>query len=57
MILSINFLTRLRSANYTLKRNIAFLFAYESVENLPKTNNGLEGEFAHLKTKEEFIVD
>ena len=43
--------TRLRSANYTLKRNIAFLFAYESVENLPKTNNGLEGEFAHLKTK------
>ena len=42
---------RLRSAHYTFKRNLAFLFTYESVKNLPKTNNGLEGEFAHLKTK------
>ena len=41
----------LRSAHYTLKRNIAYLFTYENVENLPKTNNGLESEFAHLKTK------
>ena len=40
-----------RSAHYTLKRNIAYLFTYESIEYLPKTNNGLESEFAHLKTK------
>ena len=40
-----------RSAHYTLKRNLTYLFSYESVKNLPKTNNGLEGEFAHLKTK------
>ena len=40
-----------RSAYYTLKRNIAYLFTYESIEYLPKTNNGLESEFAHLKTK------
>ncbi|MGM9995284.1 MAG: hypothetical protein ACI35K_02565 [Campylobacter sp.] len=31
-----------RSAHYTLKRNIAYLFTYESIEYLPKTNNGLE---------------
>lgn len=42
---------RVRSANYTLKRNLAFLFTYESIENLPRTNNSLEGEFTHLKTK------
>ena len=41
---------RVRSAHYTFKRNLAYLFTYESVENLPKTNNALEGEFAHLKT-------
>lgn len=41
----------LRSVHYTLKRNLTYLFTYESVKNLPKTNNGLEGEFAHLKTK------
>lgn len=41
----------LRSAHYTLKRNTAHLFTYEGVEKLPKTNNGLESEFAHLKTK------
>ena len=41
----------LRSAHYTLKRNLTYLFTYESVKNLPKTNNGLEGKFAHLKTK------
>ena len=40
-----------RSAHYTLKRNIAYLFIYESIEYLLKTNNGLESEFAHLKTK------
>ena len=40
-----------RSAHYTLKRNITYLFTYESIEYLPKTNNGLESEFAHLKTK------
>ena len=42
---------RLRSAHYTLKRNLPFLFTHESVKHLPKTNNGLEGEFTHLKTK------
>ncbi|MCI7362034.1 MAG: hypothetical protein MSH30_01720 [Campylobacter sp.] len=31
-----------RSAQYTLKRNIAYLFTYESIKYLPKTNNGLE---------------
>ena len=40
-----------RSAHYTLKRNIAYLFTYDSIEYFPKTNNGLESEFAHLKTK------
>lgn len=42
---------RLRSAHYTLKQNLPFLFTYESVKYLPKTNNSLEGEFNHLKTK------
>ncbi|MCI6695099.1 MAG: hypothetical protein MR469_05585, partial [Campylobacter sp.] len=37
-------------ANHTLNRNLLFLFAYESIKDLPKTNNGLEGEIAHLKT-------
>ena len=41
----------LRSDHHTLKRNLTYLFTYESVKNLPKTNNGLEGEFAYLKTK------
>ena len=41
---------RVRSAHYTFKRNLAYLFTYESLKNLPKTNNALEGEFAHLKT-------
>ena len=41
---------KVRSAYYTFKRNLAYLFTYESVENLPKTNNGLEAEFTHLKT-------
>lgn len=39
------------SANRTFKDNLCFLFTYERAENLPKTNNGLDGEFAHLKTK------
>ena len=30
-----------RLAYYTFKRNLAYLFTYESVENLPKTNNSL----------------
>ena len=40
----------MRLAHLTFKRNLAYLFTYESVENLPKTNNGLEAEFTHLKT-------
>ena len=39
-----------RLAYYTFKRNLAQLFTYESVENLPKTNNGLKAEFTRLKT-------
>nr|WP_321432641.1 hypothetical protein [uncultured Campylobacter sp.] len=39
-----------RLAYYTFKRNLAYFFTYESVENLPKTNNGLEAEFTRLKT-------
>ena len=42
--------TKVRSAYYTFKLNLAYLFTYESVDNLPKTNNALEAEFAHLKT-------
>ena len=42
---------RLRSANYTLKRNLPFLFTFESIKDLPKTNNGLEAEFMNLKTR------
>ncbi len=38
--------TKVRSAHLTFKRNLAFLFTYE----MPKTNNGLKSEFAHLKT-------
>ena len=41
---------KVRSAYYTFKRNLAYLFTYESVDNLPKTNNALEAEFTHLKT-------
>ena len=41
---------RVRSAHYTFKRNLAYLFTYENLKNLPKTNNALEREFAHLKT-------
>lgn len=40
----------MRSAYRTFKRNLAYLFTYESVENLPKTNNGIKREFTHLKT-------
>ena len=43
--------TKVRSAYRTFKRNLEFIFTYENVENLPKTNNALEAEFAHLKTK------
>ena len=41
---------RVRLAHYTFKHNLELLFTYESVDGLPKTNNGLEAEFAHLKT-------
>ena len=33
--------TKVRSAYRTFKRNLAYLFTYESVEGLPKTNNSL----------------
>ena len=41
----------LRSAHYTLKRNIAYLFTFQDIKDLPSSNNGLEAEFTHLKTK------
>ena len=28
-----------------------FLFTFESIKDLPKTNNGLEAEFMNLKTR------
>lgn len=42
---------RLRSAHYSLKRNLAYLFTSQGIKYLPNSNNGLEAEFTHLKTK------
>lgn len=43
-----------RSAYYSLKRNLEFLFIYERywwIMNIPNTTNGLEWLFSHLKYK------
>jgi len=43
---------RLRSAYFSLRRNLPYLFTYEKYPeiNIPKTTNGLEGVFSHSKT-------
>jgi len=43
---------RLRSAYFSLRRNLPHLFTYEKypVLDIPKTTNGLEGVFSHTKT-------
>ena len=43
---------RLRSAYFSLRRNLPYLFTYERYPelNIPKTTNGLEGVFSHAKT-------
>lgn len=43
---------RLRSACFSLKRNLPYLFTYEHYPglNIPKTTNCLEGVFSHVKT-------
>lgn len=40
---------RLRSAYWSLKNNISYLFTYQSVKNMPNTTNSLDGYFSHLK--------
>lgn len=43
---------RLRSAYFSLKRNLPYLFTYEQYPpfHIPKTTNCLEGIFSHVKT-------
>lgn len=43
---------RLRSAYFSLRRSLSYLFTYEKYPelNIPKTTNGLEGVFSHIKT-------
>jgi transposase-like protein len=43
---------RLRSAYFSLRRNLPQLFTYERYPawDIPKTTNGLEGVFSHIKT-------
>lgn len=43
---------RLRSAYFSLKRNLPYLFTYERYPklNIPNTTNCLEGTFSHTKT-------
>jgi len=43
---------RLRSAYFSLRRNLPQLFTYEKYPalDIPKTTNGLEGVFSHTKT-------
>lgn len=44
---------RLRSAYYSLKTNLPYLFTYQEQQNrhlnIPNTTNSLDGSFAHLK--------
>jgi hypothetical protein len=42
---------KLRSAWLSIKRNLPYLFIFEKVENMPNTNNALEGIFTSLKNK------
>lgn len=43
---------RLRSAYFSLRRNLPFLFTYEKYPelNIPNTTNCLDGTFSHIKT-------
>lgn len=40
---------RLRSAYRSLRKNLKYLFTYQTVKNMPNTSNSLDGFFAHLK--------
>lgn len=40
---------RLRSAYRSLRKNLKYLFTYQTVKNMPNTTNSLDGYFAHLK--------
>lgn len=42
---------RLRSAYFSLKRNLPLLFTYEKFSVVPNTNNKLEGSFKDLKNR------
>lgn len=45
---------RTRSAYYSLKRNMKYLFVWQEYMNdfdIPNTTNGIESEFSHLKPK------
>jgi len=44
---------RLRSAYYSVKRNLPYLFIYQKYPHLaiPNTTNSLEGTFTHIKKK------
>lgn len=47
---------RLRSAYFSLRKNLSFLFTFRKLRKqykikFPNTNNSLEGSFAHLKDK------
>lgn len=42
---------RIRSAHYSLRKNLPYLFTYQKYPelNIPNTTNSLEGSFSHLK--------
>ena len=42
---------KLRSAYLSIKRNLLYLFTFESISGMPNTNNSLEGTFTALKNR------
>lgn len=42
---------RVRSAYYSLVRNLQHLFVFQTMQNMPNTTNSADGYFAHLKDK------
>ena len=42
---------KLRSAWLSIKRNLPYLFVFETVKGMPNTNNSLEGTFTDLKNR------
>lgn len=40
---------RLRSAYRSLRKNLPYLFTYQTVKNMPNTTNSLDSFFGHLK--------